>query len=166
MDFILFDLIIYPILYILPAYVGNAAPVLFGGGKPLDHNRKFRGRRIFGKNKTIRGTIFVMIGAILVGIIEYPFFHYMLLISILLGIGTIVGDLLGSFIKRQLRFKSGRSFPIMDQYGFFVVALIFALPFGHIPTLYGIIFLFILTGILHLSTNISAYMLKLKRVPW
>lgn len=156
----------YPILYILPAYVGNAAPILFGGGKPLDFKRKLNGNRIFGDNKTIKGTLFMMIGAIIVGLIEYPFFHYMLLISVLLGAGTIIGDLLGSFIKRQMRFKPGSSLPVMDQYGFFIIAMLLALPLGHIPDIYGIIFIVALTGILHILTNIGAHLLKLKSVPW
>ena len=47
---------LYPIIYIFPAYAANGAPVLFGGGKPLDMGAKLNGKRIFGPNKTIRGT--------------------------------------------------------------------------------------------------------------
>ncbi|MGC8670054.1 MAG: CDP-2,3-bis-(O-geranylgeranyl)-sn-glycerol synthase [Candidatus Micrarchaeia archaeon] len=162
----IYYILIYPIIYILPAYVSNGAPVLFGGGKPLDMNAKFHGKRIFGDHKTIRGTISALLSGIIIGIIEYPFFSYMLAIALLLSIGTITGDLLGSFIKRRLSFDEGKSFPIMDQYGFFVFALIFALPLGHLPSLYGLLFLVVLTGLLHISTNIGAYKLKLKKVPW
>ena len=165
-----FDLIylyvLYPIIYIFPAYAANGAPVLFGGGKPLDFGRKLKGKRIFGNNKTIRGTLSSLAVGIIIGLIEYPFFHYLLPIAILLTVGANLGDLLGSFVKRQLNFKSGASFPIMDQYGFFVVALLCALPLGHLPNLYGILFLIVLTGAAHLLTNMGANKLKLKSVPW
>ncbi len=90
----------------------------------------------------------------------------MLAIGILLTVGTHIGDLLGSFIKRRIGAKPGVNIPIMDQYLFFVMALLFALPFGHLPSLYGLIFLVILTGILHRLTNIAAHKAKLKDVPW
>ena len=160
-------LIIYPIIYIFPAYAANGAPILFGGGKmKLDLNKKIGGKRIFGDHKTVRGTIASLIAGVAVGLIEYPFFHYMLPIAILLTIGANVGDLLGSFIKRRVDYKSGSSFPIMDQYGFFIVALLFAIPLGHLPTIYGIIFLIILTGVAHVLTNRGANKLHLKKVPW
>ena len=162
----LYNYIIYPLLFILPAYIANGAPVLFGGGAPLDMRKRFRRRRIFGDNKTIRGTAFMMVGAVVIGLIEYPFLHFMVYISILLGIGTIVGDLLGSFIKRQMRMNPGRSLPIMDQYGFFIFAILFSLPLGHTPDVIGIIFLVILTGVAHILTNRGAHLLRLKSGPW
>jgi len=162
----LVDIILYPIIYILPAYVANGAPVLFGGGKPLDFDRKINGKRIFGNHKTIRGTVSSLIAGIIIGLLEYPFLHYMLGIAILLAVGANIGDLLGSFLKRQIAFKPGKSAPILDQYGFFVLALLVALPLGHLPDIYGIIFLVILTGVMHPLTNLGAYLLKLKEVPW
>jgi CDP-2,3-bis-(O-geranylgeranyl)-sn-glycerol synthase len=158
--------IIYPIIYIFPAYAANGAPILFGGGKPLDNGRKINSKRIFGDNKTIRGSISSILAGIAVGLIEYPFLHYMLPIAILLTIGANFGDLLGSFIKRRLRIRHGKSFPIMDQYGFFIFAILFAIPLGHLPNIYGIIFLIVLTGVAHILTNRGANKLGLKAVPW
>ena len=44
--------------YIFPAYCANGAPVLFGGGKPIDLGKNFPdGRPIFGSHKTYRGFI-------------------------------------------------------------------------------------------------------------
>lgn len=163
---ILFSVFLYPIIYIFPAYAANGAPVLFGGGKPLDLGRTFMGKRIFGPNKTIRGTLSSIAVGIVVGAIEYPFLHYMLPISVLLALGANAGDLLGSFVKRRLNLKSGAGAPVLDQYGFFVFALLFAFWLGHLPGLYGLLFLVALTGFLHIATNMGAYALKLKRVPW
>lgn len=163
---VIFSVVIYPILYILPAYAANGLPVVFGGGKPLDMGRKFRGRRIFGDHKTIRGTVSSFASGIVVGAILSVFIPYLLPIAILSTIGANFGDLLGSFIKRRLDHHSGKSFPVMDQYGFFVFAILFALPLGNLPSLYGLAFITVLTGVLHLLTNIVAHRLKLKAVPW
>lgn len=164
MDF--YSLFAYPVLYILPAYAANGLPVLFGGGAPLDMGVKIRGRRLFGDNKTIRGTIAALVSGIVIGAVEWPFMSYMLAISVLLAVGTVFGDLLGSFVKRRLDMKPGARFPFMDQYGFFVFAILFALPLGHIPSVYGFLFLILLTGILHVLTNRGANALHLKKVPW
>jgi len=163
---LIYGLIIYPIIYIFAAYAANGAPVLFGGGRPLDFGKKISGKRIFGNNKTIRGTLSSLAVGAIVGLIEYPFLHYMLPIAILLTIGANIGDLFGSFIKRRLNIKSGASVPVLDQYGFFVFALIVALPLGHLPDIYGLLFLVVLTGVAHLLTNMGANKLKLKSVPW
>ncbi len=164
--YLFYLIIIYPIIYIFPAYAANGAPVIFGGGRPLDLGRKFMGRRIFGQNKTIRGTASSVIAGVAVGLIEYPFLHYMLPISIAMAFGAVAGDLIGSFAKRQMSLKPGDSVPLLDQYGFFLLALAFAYPLSHQPGLYGIIFLVILTGVLHVLTNRGAHRLKLKKVPW
>ncbi len=90
----------------------------------------------------------------------------MLPIAVMLTLGANFGDLLGSFIKRRISFKPGRSFPVMDQYGFFIFALLFAFWLGHMPGAYGLLFLIVLTGAMHVLTNMGANRLKLKDVPW
>jgi CDP-2,3-bis-(O-geranylgeranyl)-sn-glycerol synthase len=157
---------VYPILYILPAYVANGAPVIFGGGKPLDMGKKFRGKRIFGDHKTVRGLVAGLVSGIAIGSIESLFIPYMLLVGVLLSIGAHAGDLLGSFVKRQVGIKEGGRLPVLDQYLFFVFAILFAWPLGHLPSGWGILFLVVLTGLLHISTNFGAYKLRLKKVPW
>ncbi len=162
----LYAVVLYPLIYIFPAYAANGAPVLFKGRKPLDMGRKLRGKRIFGDHKTLRGTASSIACGIAVGLIEYPFLHYMLPIAIMLTIGANAGDLLGSFAKRRMDMKPGRNLPVIDQYGFFALALLFAFWLGHMPGLYGMLFLVVLTGILHPLTNIGAHRLRLKEVPW
>lgn len=162
----LYETIFYPIIYIFPAYAANGAPILFGGWGPIDKKKKLFGKRIFGDNKTIRGAISGILAGLIVGLILYPFFNYMPIIGLMMGIGTIVGDLFGSFIKRRLGFKPGMQFPIMDQFGFVIFALIFAFSLGHMPNIYGIAFIIILTGIMHPATNIIANKMSLKDVPW
>ena len=162
----LYLIILYPLIYILPAYVANGAPVVFGGGRPLDFGKKFVGKRVLGSSKTIRGAMAGIIAGIIIGVIEYPFFPYLLYVSVALSLGAIFGDMFGSFMKRRINLKPGANVPLLDQYGFFVFALLFALPQGHLPNAYGLLFLVLLTGPLHLLTNICANRLKLKKVPW
>lgn len=167
MSLSLYSLIVYPIIYIFPAYVANGAPVIFGGGTPLDFNRKIKGKAIFGSHKTIRGLIAGLLAGFVMAYLESVFIgSYLLPIGILLSIGTMVGDLAGSFIKRRIGKPEGTKMMLLDQYPFLILALIFAYPLGDMPNVYGIIFLFILTGVLHVLTNFSAHRMKLKKVPW
>ncbi len=164
---LLYMLLAYPIAYILPAWVANGTPVIFGAGKPIDGGRKFRGRPIFGKNKTRRGLVTGIIGGAIIGLVESSFLGaYMLPLGVVLAVGTLLGDLLGSFIKRRLGQEEGRNFAIPDAYLFLVVALAMAFPLGHRPTVWGLLVIVVLTGILHRATNIMAHKTRIKKVPW
>ena len=164
----LYLLIVYPLIYIFPAYVANGAPVIFGGGMPLDLNKKIHGKPIFGSHKTVRGLVAGILSGFIIAYLESVIFGlpYILAIGILLSIGTHVGDLFGSFLKRRMGTKEGVSMPIMDIYLFLLFAFVFAFPLGNLPTWYGMLFIIILTGVLHKGTNIAAYLMKLKKVPW
>ncbi len=162
----IFSIILYPLIYIFPSYVANGAPVIFGGGRPIDNGRRIGGKPIFGPHKTVRGLAAGIASGAVIGAIESVYLPYMLVIGIAMSIGTHAGDLIGSFLKRRIGRSSGESVFLLDQYSFLVFALLFALPFGNIPEAYGILFIIILTGILHKGTNVIAHALKLKHVPW
>lgn len=168
MDNLLYIIVVYPILFILPAYAANGAPVILGGGTPIDLNRKFNKKPIFGKHKTIKGLISGIASGILMGFIEStaPGFGFMLYIGIAQALGTHFGDLLGSFIKRQQGSKEGHKAELLDQYLFLIFAFIFSIPFGNAPVIYGVIFIFLFTWLMHRLTNKIAYKLRLKDVPW
>ncbi len=163
----LYLIILYPIIFILPAYVANGAPVLFGGGTRIDLNGKLWGKPIFGRHKTIKGLISGICSGILMGFVEslFPAFGFMFFIGIAQSVGTHVGDLLGSFIKRRSGVKEGKRF-LTDTYLFLIFAILFSIPFGNLPSILGLIFLFVLTGIMHPLTNFIAHALRLKEVPW
>ena len=164
--FDIYSLFLYPIIYIFPAYVANGSPVIFGGGVPLDLGKRFRGKAIFGRHKTLRGLIFELASGFAIAYAESIFIPYMLAAGIILAIGTHVGDLFGSFAKRRIGKKEGEAVLILDQYLFLVFALLLAIPAGHTPSPYGIVFIFILTGTMHKLTNILAHKAKIKNVPW
>ncbi|BCS90599.1 MAG: CDP-archaeol synthase [Candidatus Micrarchaeota archaeon] len=159
--------LIYALFYILPAYVANAAPVIFSGWGPLDRGLTIKGKRLFGDHKTIRGTIFGFVSGVTMGLIENILLNGFIYAALLTSLGAILGDLIGSFIKRRIGMRPGEQLIVMDQYGFLIFAFIFGLiDIAYIPSIYGVAFAFIITFIMHKLTNMLAYALKLKDVPW
>ena len=159
-------LIIEALIFIFPAYCANAAPVLAGGGSPLDFGKKFLdGKPIFGKNKTVRGFFFGMAIGVTVGLVESILFGYPLLFSVFSPLGALMGDLAGAFLKRRLGIAPGGLLPIIDQVDFVVGAILFSLP---LTMMYWelAIAVIIITPPIHLFTNFLAYKLKLKNNPW
>src|SRR4030067_2922478 len=147
---------------IFPAYCANAAPVLAGGGLPMDFGKNFLdGRRVFWKNKTFRGFFFGLAIGVFVGLVEYAVFGYPLLFSFLSPLGALLGDLAGAFLKRRLDIAPGGLLPIVDQIDFVVGAIVFSLPLSIISPGLAIAML-IITLPIHLLTNFVAYKLKLK----
>lgn len=170
MDFVLL------FLYVLPSYVANSTPVLLGGGIPLDIGKNFFDRRrIFGEGKTVRGFVAgvsagIIVAALLALYYPIPFFsdtRLQFLGGTMLALGTMVGDTLGSFIKRRIGVGHGKPF-FVDTFFFVIVALIFAIPYTNSSfyILPNIGFIVVLTLILHPLTNIFANKVGLKSVPW
>jgi len=160
------DAIIEALKFIFPAYCANAAPVIFGGGKPIDLGRKFTdGKPIFGKNKTFRGFISGLIIGTLVGLAENIFFGYSPFFGFITSLGALIGDLLESFIKRRIGIGPGEIFPLADQLDFVLGAICFSflvMP----PKIDVLIITLIITPPIHLATNFLAYLFKLKEKPF
>lgn len=151
---------------IFPAYCANAAPVIVGGGLPMDFGKNLiDGRRIFGKNKTFRGFFFGLFVGFLIGLIEVLSFGYPTLFAFLSPLGALLGDLAGAFLKRRLNIAPGGLLPVVDQVDFVVGAILLILPL-EIISLEVAISMLIVTPPIHLLTNFGAYKLKLKRNPW
>jgi CDP-2,3-bis-(O-geranylgeranyl)-sn-glycerol synthase len=154
--------------FIFPAYCANGAPVLAGGGLPIDFGRKLRdGKPIFGKNKTFRGFFAGLIVGAFVGLIESFIFTYPFLLGLLTTLGALVGDLTGAFLKRRLGIPPGGLFPVVDQLDFIVGALAFSLPlFPHMLSLELAVTVLIVTPPIHFLMNYVAHKLGLKDNPW
>jgi CDP-2,3-bis-(O-geranylgeranyl)-sn-glycerol synthase len=165
----LITLIVESLKFIFPAYCANAAPVLAGGGLPMDFGKNFSdGKRVFGKNKTFRGFLFGWAIGILVGLVEgmvFGFASYSMLFSIITPLGALLGDLTGAFVKRRLNIAPGGLLPVVDQVDFVVGALVFALPLAIVYWQLAVAVL-VITPPIHLLTNYVAYKLKLKSNPW
>ncbi len=164
--------IFYALYYIFPAYCANGAPVLFGGGRSIDGGKPFRdGRPLFGPHKTVRGFVSGLLIGTFVGWVQEAYGPSVglpqgsLLLGFVLSLGALMGDLLGSFIKRRMNLKSGAHLPISDQLDFMLMALLFSLPVQP-PTLTYALIIIVLTAPIHLMVNAMAYLLRLKKTPW
>ena len=151
----------------MPAYIANLSGLAFGGTTPVDFGKNFiDNRRIFGDGVTWKGLIFGTITGTLVGAIEGVIIWdpvYGLIIGFLLSFGALLGDAAGSFIKRRIGLGRGRPAPILDQLDFVAGALILASLYTSI-SLETIIIIAILTVIIHLISNIVAYLIGMKDV--
>jgi CDP-2,3-bis-(O-geranylgeranyl)-sn-glycerol synthase len=174
----------------LPAFLPNSAAVVFGGGKPIDLGRSWHGRRILGDGKTWTGLFGGISAGVGLGVIQ-------MMIAVTLGdkgslwgfgslptafgivlalaVGSLMGDLAGSFIKRRLNIGRGAKAPILDQYNFIGGALIaviiffpswFMSSFVDGTSILALLTVLIVTPILHRSVNIIGYKAGLKKVPW
>jgi CDP-2,3-bis-(O-geranylgeranyl)-sn-glycerol synthase len=170
MDFFTFIFLVFA--YIIPMYFANAAPILINGKKPLDFGKYFRGKRILGKGKTIIGTVAGIVVGSIVGLLFSIIFpqifelipNYYSLIFVL-AIGAMLGDIVESFIKRQMNIKSGSFCPVFDQIDFIIGGFILSLII-RIPDLEVVLLIFIATVFAHLFFNALSFKLGLKKVPW
>ncbi|MEM4554448.1 MAG: CDP-2,3-bis-(O-geranylgeranyl)-sn-glycerol synthase [Candidatus Anstonellaceae archaeon] len=168
------------ILFILPSYFANSVPVLLGGKDPIDAKRKLSDKkRVFGDGKTIRGFLSGVLFAIVIGAVQWlllsntSFDLYnsklsdYVLAGFLLGLGTMTGDLVGSFIKRRQGIPQGKPSFLLDQLSFLLFALLFSYPVAsHLISLQSLALLMFLTYFVHVSANIFAHKIGLKKVPW
>ncbi len=173
----------------LPALIPNTAAVLWGGGLPMDFGRSWRGKRILGDGKTWRGFLGGALTGAAFGAFEillaqnsgtpdswgFGGWPESLATVFALAFGSMVGDSVGSFVKRRLDIGRGEKAPGLDQYNFVVGAVAFALILrpqwflDHYVIgggIFGLILLLIVVPILHRGVNIIGYKLGKKNVPW
>jgi CDP-2,3-bis-(O-geranylgeranyl)-sn-glycerol synthase len=155
-------------IYILvPVYCTNGAPVIFGGGRPIDFGKSLSdGQRILGDHKTIRGFASGLIIGSIVGVFESILLSQKLLpIAILASLGALLGDLMGAFVKRRLAIRPGKLFPVLDQLDFVLGALLLVSIISSV-SLGTALIVFLVTPPIHVVTNLVAYTLGLKSTYW
>jgi len=118
--------------------------------RPIDGGIHFRGRRLFGDNKTWRGALIMIastaVASVLLESLNSNFVHWSdpapfaqhhpFAWGTLLGVGYILGELPNSFIKRQLDIAPGamgegmvgRVFWVIDQLDSLAGMLLMVLP--------------------------------------
>ncbi len=169
-----FDTVGAAVWFFLPAYIANMSPVFISKikaiqkhNKPLDFNKRLGRNRILGEGKTWAGLITATLVGGLIGFLQsltniLP--RGSIALGLLLGLGAMLGDSAGSFIKRRLNIQRGGKAPFLDQLDFVLGA--FLLSSIIMFNLMYLIIIIIITPILHLSINKLGYKLKLKREPW
>ncbi len=142
--------VFFALWFYLPAGNANMAPVfakrikfLEPLDKPLDFGKSYKGKRIFGDHKTIRGLLagyFAAWIALLLQIWLYEnvtffnevsLFNYssmnIWLFAAIFSLGALGGDAVESFFKRQLEIKPGESWVPFDQLDWILGAVLLSL---------------------------------------
>ncbi len=92
-----------------------------------------------------------------------------------LSFGALLGDVLGSFLKRRMGMDKGSRAPVLDQYDFVLGALVLTavifpswVMFHYVlgEAVFGLILIIVITPILHRTVNIIGYKIGKKEVPW
>ncbi|MBA3724160.1 MAG: CDP-archaeol synthase [Candidatus Levybacteria bacterium] len=168
---------------------GLANVLAFGSGKakmlrqfsyPVDCYLKFRGKRILGSHKTVRGFVVGTIAAILavnLQIFLYQNLAWMravlpidynvvnpIILGFLLGFGALAGDAIKSFFKRQAGIQPGVSWVPFDQIDFILGGIIFSWFYLQLTLVQYMLILFMWI-IIHPLISFLGYVLKLKRKP-
>ncbi len=165
------------LLFFLPAGVGNMSPVIANRlpliknwNAPMDFGKSWRGQRILGGNKRLRGIVFGTIMGGLTAVVVSKF-NANTVVTIapfwagcLLGFGALAGDAVESFFKRQHGLDPGASWFPFDQIDYIAGGLLVIYPFVQLPQWSMVTIVVVYFG-LHLTTAYSAFLLGLKDKP-
>lgn len=167
----------------LPAYITNSSAAFFGGTHPIDRGRYWGKSRVLGDGKTYEGFLKGILCGLVVGIVQnlfagdyldlpsfgtIPFFFVPL---ICLSAGAMLGDLLGSLVKRRVGLKRGAPLPLVDQLDFVAGAWLLLLLFARewfieSFSLDILIVVILITPLLHVLANLIGFKIGKKQVPW
>ncbi|MDO8474466.1 MAG: CDP-archaeol synthase [bacterium] len=173
--------------FIFPAYAANIAPILAKRFNilsrldlPIDCNARWNGKPVLGPHKTLRGFVLgttVAIAVVLSQTLLYPFFPFPtlglvnyaqinpFLLGFLLGFGSLLGDSLGSLIKRRIGRAPGESLFGLDQTGMAIVAIA-SVVWIYPLSLTTSIALIAMTFLWHITAARTAFLLKIRREKW
>jgi CDP-2,3-bis-(O-geranylgeranyl)-sn-glycerol synthase len=180
--------ILFSLWFFIPAGIANSTPIIAAHlpvlrtwSAPLDFHKQFRGKRILGDHKTIRGVIVGALMGVLAIWLQSQLFHdytwvahisspvsygsnTVALLGLLLGIGALFGDATKSFFKRQYNIDEGRSWFPFDQLDYVIGGLLLSSFYVRLPAAdYGLIVV-IWFG-MHLLFSYIGFLLKLKELP-
>jgi len=176
-------LILKLVWLMMPAYFANMTPVFVRTifkklAIPLDLEKKFKGKRIFGAHKTVRGVIFGLGAAIVVYYIQQKLFDFHIFQELSLinydsyvffgfwiGFGALLFDLLKSFFKRQMDIAPGKSWIVFDQVDYVFGALFF-MSFYFFPGYWDVLLILVISFVLTLAVKHVGYWLKISKEKW
>ncbi|WP_393971395.1 CDP-2,3-bis-(O-geranylgeranyl)-sn-glycerol synthase [Oxyplasma meridianum] len=175
------------LLFFIPAFIANPGAVITGGHFPIDFGKKFvDGKRIFGDGKTWSGFFGGVASGVIFGLIIYALLVVLNLhignfsstitgaigVLITMSAGSLLGDMVGSFIKRRIGIERGGKGSLLDQWPFvlmaFLILFIFERQFfmTYYGDIVGLITILVITPPLHRAVNIIGYRMNKKDVPW
>lgn len=180
--------ILFALWFFAPAGVANAAPIFVAKmpwikhwRTPIDMGRTWRGKRLFGANKTWRGLVVgVIAGTLTLALQQYLATHtvwaqnltiqidYALLplfiLGPLFGLGALLGDAIESFFKRQRGVAPGKSWFPFDQLDYIIGGALFTLPIVQLR-LDQYVWVVVLWLLMHLVSSYIGFLLKFKESP-
>lgn len=143
---------------------------------PMDFNKQFKGKRILGSHKTIRGFMAGIIGGIIAyqiiksvtfnipskEITEFLTSFYSLpwYYGGLVGFGALTGDAIKSFFKRRINIPPGKSWIPFDQIDWVLGSMLISIPFVGI-ILKTIFWAVIMGFIAHIISKAFGYLIKI-----
>ena len=183
-------MIVVGIWVFAPAMLSNSNAALIGGHAPVDFGKSWGGKRLLGDGKTWRGFIGGALCSVVIGIL-------MIWISTLFGsenhwgfgpswadnigllfcmsFGALIGDMLGSFLKRRIGIERGKKAPLLDQYDYVVGSFLLMVIFypGWVYSTYiegyhiiALIVLLLFVYVSHRVANYIGYWMGVKDNPW
>ena len=173
--------------YFLPAGVANMTPIFVAKlpilrkwSYPLDCYKTYRGKRILGDHKTVRGMISGLIAGIVIAWLQRYFYTHMpmiqtliprnyasidpVILGILAGLGALTGDAIKSFFKRRRGIPSGESWFPFDQLDYVIGGTLFMALYFPL-TVIAYILLYFMWFLMHPLSTWIGYELKLKKSP-
>jgi len=179
--------ILLALWFFLPAGLANATPVfakripfLKKLEYPIDFYKTYKGIRIFGDHKTMRGLITGIIIAILTAGIQQAIYNNspelrnalgfdfssinFFVYGFLAGFGALIGDAIKSFFKRRVNIKPGATWFPFDQIDYIIGGIVFLIPLIRLSFLDYLI-TFIVWFAMHLISTYIGFLLKLKDKP-
>lgn len=168
---------------IIPAYAANGLTPLIGLRKnlhPIDSGRMLGKSRLLGNGKSWEGLTFGVAVATAIALVEmlaYPYLPWGLsdipllivpmspLLGLALGLGAMLGDATGSFVKRRLSRPRGSPVPLLDQLDFLLGAFLLAALVVPVR-LEWVLLMVVITPIFHLLANLIGFRLGVKKTPW
>lgn len=150
---------------VLPALIANGTPVVVskklikGGLHPVDFGKTIRGRRILGEGKTWEGTISGIVAGLVIGIPVALYFKLSIWFGGVIATLALLGDMVGSFVKRMAGLPRGACVVLLDQLDFYVFALLglYWMGLASMVSPRCWILLGVVVAALHLATNYLAY---------
>lgn len=158
----------------LPGFIKRPLEKL---ARPVDGGAVFRGKALFGKNKTWRGLAVGIVTGILVAAVQAVLYlnteffrnntlidygrNSFILVGALMGSGALLGDLAESFVKRRFEKPSGRPWFPWDQIDWIIGAMVLSLPVYAPDVKIAGVTLVLYTAV-HLCSDRIVYMLGIK----